>query len=445
MIQMNLHQIAAIVGGSLVGKEARIQGVTTDSRIACRGKLFVALQGEQFDGHQFCQQAEQQGAAAMLVSKPVEVNVPQVICKDSLKALQALATTWVKQTGVKVIGITGSNGKTTVKNMLYSVLSQQFKCTATQGNYNNEIGVPLTLLAISPQDEVAVIEMGAAQVGDIKLLAKMAQPDVAVVTNVSQAHIGRFGSEAQIAQGKGELYESLDSDGLAVVNIDSPYASQWMTVITGPCVTFGENEQADVRLLKQNHSYAIQLQQQLPFTVQLPVLGHHNYLNACAVVAIASNMGLSQEDILKGLANFQPEAGRLNTLHISEQLKVIDDSYNANPASVKAAIEVLQEQAKPTVLIVGDMAELGDEAISLHGNVGQYAQQQGVDKILAVGQYAQAVCQGNESRCQSFDAVEKLMTHLSKQPISKGTVLVKGSRSMRMERIVEMLVAGGKQ
>lgn len=445
MIQMNLHQIAAIVGGSLVGKEARIQGVTTDSRQDCQGKLFIALKGEQFDGHQFCQQAEQQGAAAMLVSQAVEVDVPQVICKDSLQALQALATAWVRQTDVKVVGITGSNGKTTVKNMLYSVLSQRFRCMATRGNYNNEIGVPLTLLSIAQQDEVAVIEMGAAQVGDIHLLAEMAGPDIALVTNVSQAHIGRFGSEAEIAQGKGEIYQALGADGLAVVNADSPYAEQWMASLSTPCLTFGEQEKADVRLIKQSQGYAIQLAQGETFVVQLPVLGHHNYLNACAVSAIASSMDMTAAEIAKGLADFEPEAGRLNSLKVSEQLQVIDDSYNANPASVKAAIEVLQEQAKPTVLIVGDMAELGDAAINLHSDVGQYAQQQGVDQIYAVGQYAGAICQGNESRCQAFDAVEKLMAYLSKQQIEQGTVLVKGSRSMRMERIVEMLVAGGER
>jgi UDP-N-acetylmuramoyl-tripeptide--D-alanyl-D-alanine ligase len=444
MIQMNLHQVAAIVGGSLVGKEARIQGVTTDSREDCKGKMFIALKGEQFDGHQFCQKAVQQGAAAVLVSKAVEVEVPQVICDDSLLALQALATAWVKQTGVKVIGVTGSNGKTTVKNMLYSVLSQKMNCMATAGNYNNEIGVPLTLLSISQHDEVAVIEMGAAQVGDIQLLAEMAQPDISLVTNVSQAHIGRFGSEAQIAEGKGEIYQILGPDDLAIINADSPYATQWQLKLEAPFVTFGESELADVRLIKQSHGYAIKIQDNSPFAVKLPVLGHHNYLNACAVAAIAFSMGLSEEVICKGLAQFKPEAGRLNSVHITDDLQIIDDCYNANPASVKAAIDVLKEQTKPTVLIVGDMAELGEASSSLHSDIGQYASQQGVDHIYAVGQYANAVCQGQGSRCQSFDVVDKLMAHLANEQITQGTVLVKGSRSMKMERIVEMFVEGEK-
>lgn len=445
MIQMNLHQIAAIVGGSLVGKEARIQGVTTDSRKDCQGKLFVALQGEQFDGHQFCQAAVQQGAAAVLVAKAVEVDVSQVICEDSLLALQALATAWVRQTGVKVIGITGSNGKTTVKNMLYSVLSQKMRCTATAGNYNNEIGVPLTLLSINQDDQVAVIEMGAAQVGDIRLLAEMAQPDISLVTNVSQAHMGRFGSEAQIAKGKGEIYQALSADDLAVINADSPYAKKWQAELDTHVLTFGVNDHADVRLLKQPKGYAIKIKDKDPFAVKLPVLGHHNYLNACAVAAIAFSMGFSDETISKGLAQFEPEAGRLNSVLISNDLQVIDDCYNANPASVKAAIDVLKEQAKPTVLIVGDMAELGDASSELHSDIGHYARQQGVDQIYAVGQYAEAVCSGQGSRCQSFDVIEKLMAHLAATQITQGTVLVKGSRSMKMERIIEMFIRGEKE
>ena len=245
MIQMNLHQLAAIVGGSLVGKEARIQGVTTDSRRDCQGKLFVALQGEFFNGEDFCQAAVQQGAAAVMVAHAVEVDVPQLIVKDTLVALQAMATAWVKQTGVKVVGVTGSNGKTTVKNMLLSVLSQKYRCHATSGNYNNEIGVPLSLLSIAAEDQVAVIEMGAAKVGDIAFLTRIIRPHVALVTNVGNAHVGRFGSVDNIAKGKGEIYESLDRDGLAVINADSPYADQFKTNTPGKVMTFGLHEQAD--------------------------------------------------------------------------------------------------------------------------------------------------------------------------------------------------------
>ncbi|TDR22729.1 UDP-N-acetylmuramoyl-tripeptide--D-alanyl-D-alanine ligase [Marinicella litoralis] len=445
MIQMNLHQVAAIVGGSLVGKEARIQGVEIDSRADCQGKLFVALKGARVDGHAFCQQAANQGAAAVLVSSAVEVDVPQIICEDSLQALQALASAWVKQTGVKVIGITGSNGKTTVKNMLYSVLSQNNQCMATQGNLNNEIGVPLTLLSISRSDDFAVIEMGAAQLGDIEFLTEMAQPQMAVITNVSQAHVGRFGSQDNVAKGKGEIYQALSAQALAVINQDSPYAVQWKQGLQSPFITFGESVESDYRLFENKEGYAIKTQTGDVFSVKLPVLGHHNYLNACAVTAMAMSLGVKAEEVTQGLMQFTPESGRLNLMKLSDHLQVIDDSYNANPASVNAAIDVLKNQAKPTTLIVGDMAELGHESVQMHANVGNYAISNGVDEIWAVGEFAAAVCQGHEAQCKVFDQVETLVAHLQNKKFEHGTILVKGSRSMKMERVVNAIVGGDKQ
>lgn len=442
MIQMNLHQVAAIVGGSLVGKEARIQGVTTDSRQDCKGKLFVALKGENFDGHEFCQSAVAQGAAAVLVSSAVEVNVPQIICHDSLAALQALASAWVRQLPVKVIGVTGSNGKTTVKNMLHAVLSQKFQCFATKGNLNNEIGVPLSLLAISRTDEVAVIEMGAAQMGDIKLLAEMAQPVVALITNVSKAHIGRFGSKQKIADGKGEIYQALTASGLAVINQDSQYAEQWKSGLQSPMVGFGESDEASYQLIKKGKTYVLKKPDGVVMKLSLPVLGHHNYINASAACAIAFELGLTDDEVIKGLSEFKPEKGRLNVIKLSECLDLIDDSYNANPASVNAAIDVLKSQNKPTLLIFGDMAELGQESELLHNQIGDYAVNNGVDQVFAVGKYATNVCHGHEGQCQSFVAIEQLMAHLQQHKIEKGTVLVKGSRSMQLEKVVDMLASG---
>ncbi len=450
MIQMNLHQIAAVVGGSLVGKEARIQGVTTDSRTDCSGKLFVALKGEFFDGEAFCQAAVQQGAAAVLVANAVEVDVPQLIVKDTLVALQALSAAWVKQTGVKVVGITGSNGKTTVKNMLFSVLTQKYDCYATSGNYNNEIGVPLSLLSISKTDQVAVIEMGAAQIGDIAHLTSIIKPDVALITNVSNAHVGRFGSEANIAIGKAEIYEALSRDGLAVINADSPYAAEFGQKVKGKLVKFGTVEGADFRLIEKDQSYQVITRRGETFDLDLPVIGRHNYINATAVVAIALSLHVSFAEISTGLRGFIPEAGRLQCVKDDNQVQVIDDSYNANPASVNAAIDVLKEQSKPTTLILGDMAELGEFATQMHQAVGQYAQQQGIDRILAVGEYADTVCQIESTgdttaagfECLSFNAVEDLMTHLKQHQPDQGTVLVKGSRSMRLERVVDVLIKG---
>ncbi len=450
MIQMNLHQVAAIVGGSLVGKEARIQGVTTDSRSDCSGQLFVALQGEYLNGEDFCEAAVRQGAAAVMVANAVEVDVPQLIVKDTLVALQAMATAWVKQTGVKVIGITGSNGKTTVKNMLFSVLTQKYDCYATTGNYNNEIGVPLSLLSISKTDQVAVIEMGAAEIGDIAHLTSIIKPDVALVTNVSNAHIGRFGSEAEIAVGKAEIYQALDRDGLAIINADSPYADEFEQKVKGKVIKFGTSANADFRLLENNNGYQVLTHRGETFDLDLPVIGRHNFINATAVFTIALAMHVSFAEIATGLQDFVPEAGRLQRLSGAGQLQVIDDSYNANPASVSAAIDVLKTQIKPTTLILGDMAELGEFATQMHQEVGQYAQQQGIDQIWAVGDFAETVCQiestnqsaGDGFQCRSFHAVEDLMAHLKQHQPDQGTVLVKGSRSMRLERVVDVLTRG---
>ena len=445
MIQMNLHQIAAIVGGSLVGKEARIQGVTTDSRGDCEGRLFVALSGANFNGANFCQAATAKGAAAVLVEQAVEVDVPQIICDNSLVAMQALAAAWIRQLDAKVVAVTGSNGKTTVKNMLVSVLKQRYKCCATTGNLNNEIGVPLTLLSVSKDDQVAIIEMGAAQLGDIKLLVEMARPNVALITNVSQAHIGRFGSEQNIATGKGEIYQLLTGDDLAVINEDSEYASQWRSNIKCKSISFGESAKASVQLIHTGGGYEVKVNNHESVPLVLPVLGHHNYLNACAVVAVAQFFELTTAEIMIGLAVFQPEPGRLNLVKVSEDFQVIDDSYNANPASMKAAIDVLKDMVKPTRLVLGHMAELGAEAEQMHAQVAQYALASGVDQILAVGPHAHSVCEGLGQKCLAFTAVEQLMSHVNANSFSTGAILVKGSRSMRLERVVEMITSGAKK
>lgn len=447
MIQMNLHQMMAITGGSLVGKEARIQGVTTDSRNDCSGRLFVALKGVFHNGEDYCQQAVEQGAAAVMVSQAVEVDVPQLIVKDTLVAMQALANAWVKQVGTKVVAITGSNGKTTVKNMLFSVLQQRYQCHATKGNYNNEIGVPLSLLSIAKEDEVAVIEMGAAQVGDIAHLTGMIKPDISLVTNIGNAHVGRFGSEANIATAKAEIYQALDSKGLAVVNADSPYCEQFKNQISSRIITFGESEHADFRLCQVHDVWVVRTRRGEQIELNLPVIGYHNFLNATAVVAIAMSLRLTAAEIHKGLAKFKPEPGRLEKHENSAGLVIINDAYNANPASVEAAIDVLKTQVKPTVLILGDMAELGEYAQQMHQQVAGYAQAQDIDHVLAVGEYAATICaaiQTNQSKtdCHAFARVDELMTHLRETPPEQGTVLVKGSRSMRLERVVDVLMSG---
>lgn len=444
MIKMQLHQIAAVVNGRLVGKDARIQGVSTDSRSIQPGQLFVALVGVNFDGAEFCQQAISQGAAAVLVNRPVEVSVPQIICEDSQFALGHLASAWLQQCGPKVIAITGSNGKTTVKNMLYSVLRQVGQTEATRGNYNNEIGVPLTILALKPETAYLILEMGAAEPGDIRYLTTIAKPDVALVTNVSAAHIGRFGNLETIAESKAEIYQALDADGIAVINRDDSHAPQWLES-TDNKVGFGEALESDYRLVlnKTDSKASVELPDGEKLTLKLPVLGKHNLLNAAAVVAIADQLNVAKDQIEHGLRHFKPESGRLQQHDLPQGGILIDDSYNANPASMQAAIKVLAGLPKPQLLVCGDMLELGELAASAHYELGLFAQQQGIDQLLVVGEWSNQVCLGFGSKaCQAFAQIETLLQNIEDYKLSVGSILVKASRGMRLERVVKVLTAG---
>ncbi|MCX7545153.1 UDP-N-acetylmuramoyl-tripeptide--D-alanyl-D-alanine ligase [Marinicella gelatinilytica] len=443
MIKMQLHQIAAIVNSQLVGKDVRIKGVSTDSRTVQPGQLFVALAGEHFDGADYCQQAVEHGAVAVLVSRPVEVSVPQLICDDTQKALAALASAWLQQCQAQVIAITGSNGKTTVKNMLYSVLKQQASVQATAGNYNNEIGLPLTVLALKPETKYLILEMGAGQAGDIAYLCEIAPPNVALVNNISEAHVGRFNGLDAIAKTKGEIYQALQSGGLAVINVDDNYHDSWSIPNGVNQVRFGRHKDADYRLM-DNSQETVQVKTSDGQTIhlRLPVAGGHNLMNAAAVVAMAHWLGFSVEHIASGLSHFKPEAGRLQRHHFKQGGLLIDDSYNANPASMQAALSVLQQSPKPRVLVCGDMLELGETAILAHKKVGETAKIMGIENVYAVGDWADAVCQGfGDSACHSFCQTEQLIEALNKKLDRTGTVLVKASRGMRLERIVEALLA----
>jgi len=444
MIRLNLHQAAAITGATLVGKPVRFVGVTSDSRGACQGRLFVALGGERTDGERFCQAAIENGAVAVMVTRAQDVPVPQLLVTDTRKALSALAAAWHRQVSPLTIAVTGSNGKTTVKNMLASIMVQSRKTHATAGNYNNEIGVPLTLLEMPADCEVAVIEMGAAQPGDIAALSALAPPDVAVVTNVSEAHGGRFGSLDTIAAGKSELYRALKNEGIAIVNRDGAYFD-FMTEAAGSArlLTFGRHEHSDIRLLDQ-HKPSHRCQLQLPtghvLSVQLPLAGEHNALNAAAAVAAAWSVGVSAEDMQAGLERFTPAPGRLQHRGRVRGMEILDDSYNANPASVRAAIDVLAKSPKPAWLVLGDMAELGAASEELHRQVGEYAQQQGIDALWSVGPEAARAAQAMGGKGKAFDDKKTLLEALWSAWPERGTLLVKASRSMRMEDVVNELI-----
>ena len=427
MICMSLHQAASITGGTLIGKPIQFRGVSTDSRSDCTGKLFIALKGESFNGEDYCQQAVKNGAAAILVNNSQDVNGPQLIVEDSLKALSILAKTWAKQCQAKIIAITGSNGKTTVKNMIHSILSVSNQCSATQGNLNNEIGVPLTLCAINTDDKFAVVEMGAAKLGDISWLISLVDIHTAVITNVSPAHIGRFGSFENIVSEKGQIISTLGENDYAILPVDDEHFAIWKDKTISSIISFGELDSADVSINEIKH-------------INLPIAGKHNQINAACASAIAQSCKISSLDIKNGLENFTPESGRLENLGTHNGNILINDSYNANPQSVRAAIDVLSDYQSPTTLVLGDMAELGEKSTELHRQVGTYAKQNNISHLLTIGNDSKHTSNAYCSDNKHFDSIELLERYMLENWSALGTILVKGSRSMKLENLIQNLI-----
>lgn len=427
MINMNTHQATTLIGGTLIGKAIQFRGVSTDSRQDCTGKLFVALSGENFNGEDYCKKAVENGAAAILVTQTQDVSVAQLICDNTLDALAVLAKNWAKQSPAKIIAITGSNGKTTVKNMISSVFSVSNRCSATIGNLNNEIGVPLTLCNIHPQDKYAVIEMGAAKLGDISYLVSLVDIYTAVITNVSEAHIGRFETFENIIYEKGQIISALGEDDFAVLPIDNENFTLWKNKTECNVLSFGVNEKADISTDSIKN-------------INLPIAGKHNQTNAACATAIAQSCGIPTEDIKKGLEMFLPEAGRLENLGEIHGNIVINDSYNANPQSVKAAIDVLAEYEQTTTLVLGDMGELGNDSHDLHKEIGKYAQSKNITNLLTIGKESKFACKQYKENSKHFADISSLKNHLLKNWQQCGTVLVKGSRSMHLEDLIDGLI-----
>lgn len=443
MISMNLHQAAAVCGSTLIGKAIGFRGVSTDSRLDCNGTLFVALSGENFNGEDYCRQAVENGAVAVMVRHTGDVDVPQLVCNDTLQALSELSKSWAKRCNVKVVAITGSNGKTTVKNMVKSILSQSHSCMATEGNYNNEIGVPLTLCKMDPENEFAVIEMGAAKLGDIESLVSLVQIDTAVLTNASAAHIGRFGSIENIINEKGKIVSGLTSENVAVLPADDANFEHWRNSTQGKVISFGESENADVRVSVKDSFDLITPDSVIP-DINLPLPGLHNRLNAAAATCVALSFGISANDIKTGLENFEPEKGRLQNLGIIGGNRLINDSYNANMQSVKAAIDVLADYSGKKTLVFGDMAELGNESLKMHKKIGEYARDKNIDCLLTVGK--DSAYAGNEfsNTPLHFGSLKEIEDYMVNHWTDLGTILFKGSRSMRLENLIDGLLNEGK-
>lgn len=437
--------LAEACAAKVSGPAQNFAAVSADSRTVSAGALYVALSGENFDGHRFVAQAIAAGASGVVVSKSVEcgssVTVLQV--SDTLKSLQDMAYASRLAFDGPVIAVTGSNGKTTTKEMIASVLREQYGGDAvlsTVGNLNNHIGVPLTLLARKPSHRVAVIEMGMNHFGEIALLTKLAEPTVAVITNAGPAHLEGVGSMQGVAEAKGEIFAGLRGNGIAVINADDAFAAYWQ-VLTRPrnCLSFSLNSKATVRgqFTPPNH-LNIQIDAS-ECAVELRQEGAHNAANALAAAAVSQALGIPLATIQRGLESAGNVSGRLTTRPFINGSTLIDDSYNANPASMRAAAQVLVSHAAPRFLAIGDMGELGGTSDALHEALAFELSTLPLDGVFTLGPRMKRAVSSLGSRGQAFDDVESLASMLFNQLTPGATLLVKGSRSMAMERVIEKI------
>lgn len=451
---MMMSQVAEALGATLHGEDVMMTGVSKDTRDIHSGDLYVALKGERFDGHLFVAEAKSSGAVAALVSDSVSLDVPQVQVEDTRIALGQLAAHWrqiwgQQQAAGKLVGITGSNGKTSVKEMISKVLADHAGASAvlsTKGNLNNDIGMPMTLLELTEQHEFAVIEMGANHVGEIDYLTDIARPDVALVNNVGPAHLEGFGSLENIAKAKAEIYNGLSDEGIAVLNKDDVFAPFWedycadMDTISFSMV----NDSADVYAsVIEADLYRVSVNsEQAELALKVP--GKHNVMNALAAIAVTYSLGLSLQEITSSLSTFENIQGRLTIKQSADGYQVIDDTYNANPLSVTAAIDVLAGIPGDTVLVLGDMAELGDDAEKLHAEIGTEAKLAGINALYATGRLSENTVDAFGENGAYFKNKNELIKTLKKDLTGSETVLIKGSRSAAMEEVVERILTHHK-
>lgn len=448
--EMTLSQAAMAFGGTLLYPDCGFHSVSTDTRRIEPGQLFVALRGENFDAHDFLAQAAEQAAGLIVEQADTALEVPQWVVGDAYKALGQLATLNRDKFDGLTIGLTGSAGKTTVKGMLANIFVQQrgnaAEVHATKGNLNNHIGVPLTLFDLNEQHCVAVVEMGANGVGDIAYLCELARPDVVLITNVMAAHIEGFGSLDGVATAKGEIYDGLTANGTAVVNLDEPYVEQWRASIGDRrCLTFSlANPEADVFAdhISEDAFGRCRFQINTPVgsgSVQLRLNGRHNVNNALAAAATAVAAGADFDAIVAGIEAMVPVAGRMDMKQLADDIYLIDDSYNANPSAVKAAIDVLVKLPGERVLILGDMAELGPNEAQLHAEVGRYANDKGLDALLTVGTLTRHSSEAFGAGADHYENKQALIAALPNLLTEEVSILVKGSLSSGMKGVVVAL------
>lgn len=440
-----LSEIAKAIDGHMQGADVLCESIGIDSRNIVKNQLFIAIKGERFDGNTFAEEAIKQGAAAVLISNENANVTSAIIVTDTRLALGKLAQYWRQKFELPLVAVTGSNGKTTVKEMIAAILvAAKGSVLATKGNLNNDIGMPLTILKIRAEHAAAVIEMGMNHEGEIRYLTNIAQPNIAVINNAGTAHIGELGSREAIARAKGEIFEGLTEGGIAIINADNHFADYWKTLnLKRKVITFGLENQADISATYKMNGNLTQLNLKTPsgaIEFKLSVLGVHNIQNALAASAACYALNTSNEDIAKGLAVFGAVEGRLNWLTASNGAVVIDDTYNANPDSMKAAIDVLASQNTTKVFVMGDMAELGTDAPVMHAEIGNYAKQKGISQMLTFGDLSAKAAKAFGDEAQHYSNMETLVANLKLLLDKNTTVLVKGSRFMQMEQVVDQIL-----
>ncbi len=441
---MSLDAIAVWTRGQRIGADVAVQGVAIDTRKLKPGDLFVALPGARVDGHDYVAEAIARGAVAAMVTRRLDLAIPQVLVNDAAAALGDLASAVRAQRDVRVVGITGSNGKTTVKTLTAAILARHGHTHVNAGNYNNELGLPLTLLAMPQDTQFAVLEMGAGKPGDIAYLAGIARPDIGVITCIAPAHLERMGSIEGVAETKGALYQALPADGVAIINADDAFAPFFAGLAGSRRVLrYGLQQPADVTadIIEQrvDGSRFVLKTPQGDAAVALPLAGRHNVANALAAAAVALALDVPRATIVAGLEQVDGVAGRLKVEAMRGGWTLIDDSYNANPGSLMAAIDTLALAAGERVLVLGDMAELGANARALHAGIGAHAKARGIDRLLAVGPLSAAAVEAFGEGAMHVDSKGALVAAL--QPLLRDgvTCLVKGSRSAGMDQVVAAL------
>lgn len=448
-MKLQLSDIANAVQGRLLGNDLTISGVGIDTRTLRCGDLYIAIKGQHFDGHDFIANAEQAGAAALLVSQSISSPLPQILVNDTRLALAELAGYWRKQLPVKIAGVTGSNGKTSVKEMIAAIFATQGNTLFTQGNLNNDIGVPLTLLRLNEEHQFAVIEMGANHAGEIAYTSHYAQADVSIVNNIGPAHIEGFGNILGVANAKAEIIESLDSNGIAVINSDDDFY-ELLVKKAGQrkSVSFGFSNSADIRA----ENIQSRLDQQGFVTqfylktsdggvsIELKLAGNHNVKNALAAAAVALQFGIDLASIKRGLEHMPPVTGRMQALLGRKGNIIIDDSYNANPASLQAALDAVSQCQQPIWLALGAFGELGSDSATIHADMGAMIKNMPVSRLFATGELARHTVKAFGENGQFFDKQDQLINTLDQAITGKEIILVKGSRAQKMENVVAALV-----